>query len=196
MTEEEAERKKASEPEQRQHSTENPLSAVDGPASTRRSRSHSDHLPRSPVDKTMEKAQKQADKSERKGANEQAMPERVLGAVRSPSAERTHGQTGSTLPVVEEAGEAGSTGGRSNSSVGRTAVDERERGRSKDEDANTGGIRRVISGEHTAESEKADGALDAPKLPPLTMSPALMDPEKSLVGGLERPRDLDLRHTV
>ncbi|KAH0538498.1 hypothetical protein FGG08_004885 [Glutinoglossum americanum] len=40
-------------------------------------------------------------------------PQRTLTSVRSPSAERTSGVAGATLPVVEEAGEAGSTSGRS-----------------------------------------------------------------------------------
>jgi hypothetical protein len=93
---------------------------VDGPSTslemTRKS-GHSDrdhHHHRSPVDKTMEKAQKQAEKSERRGANEHALPDRTLGTMRSSSADRSHGQLGSTLPIVEEAGEASSTGGRSN----------------------------------------------------------------------------------
>ncbi|KAL3419714.1 phosphatidylinositol-4-phosphate 5-kinase its3 [Phlyctema vagabunda] len=38
---------------------------------------------------------------------------RMITTVRSPSAERTGGMQGQTLPIVEEAGEASSTGGRS-----------------------------------------------------------------------------------
>jgi hypothetical protein len=190
MTEEEAGRKKASE-------SDHPTSAVEGhttPIDAIRSSSHSDRLPRSPVDKTMEKAQKQADRSERKGANEQAISDRTLGTMRSPSAERSHGQAGSTLPVVEEAGEAGSTGGRSGGSVGGNAVDEKDRGRSRDEKSQ-GGIRTVINGEQST-TEKADGFLDAPRLPPLTTSPMTMDPEKGLVGELQNPEDLDFRHST
>ncbi len=196
ITEEEAERKKALEPDRAHQSLDHPLSAVDGPTSLdaiRRS-SHSDRLPRSPVDKTIEKAPKQAERSERKGGNEQAMPERVLGPMRSPSVERSHGQAGSTLPVVEEAGEAGSTGGRSGGSVGGNAVDEKDRGRSRDGESQ-GGIRRVISGEQQT-TDNVDGVLDAPKLSPLMTSLSTVDPEKSLVGGLEKPGDLDLRHTT
>lgn len=53
-------------------------------------------------------------KGERKGDDESERPEpRTIGVVRSPSAERTNGLQGQTLPVVEEMGEASSTGGRS-----------------------------------------------------------------------------------
>jgi 1-phosphatidylinositol-4-phosphate 5-kinase len=65
-----------------------------------------------------EQVEKQAARmSEKDGAgsgdNQGEKPERTLAAVRSPSAERTNGVTGAILPVVEEAGEAGSTSGRS-----------------------------------------------------------------------------------
>lgn len=141
----------------------------------------------------MEKAQKQAEKSERKGANEQAMPDRTLGTMRSSSAERSHGQTGSTLPVVEEAGEAGSTGGRSGGSVCGNAVEEKERGRSREGDSQ-GDIRRVVNGEQPMTTEKAHDFVDAPALPPLTTSPTTMDPEKRLVARFEKPDELDLGH--
>lgn len=158
MTEEEAERKTVLESAHTRQSYEHPVTSLDGPSASldaiRRS-SHSDRLPRSPVDKTMEKAQKQAEKSERKGANEQVMSDRTLGTMRSPSAERSHGQAGSTLPVVEEAGEAGSTGGRSGGSVGGSAPDEKERGRSRDGDGKSqGGIRRVVSAGEQPTSDK------------------------------------------
>lgn len=42
---------------------------------------------------------------------------RILSTVRSPSAERAGGMQGQTLPIVEEVGEASSTGGRSARSV-------------------------------------------------------------------------------
>ena len=54
----------------------------------------------------MEKAEKQALKSEEHGANEDERRDRTLSAMRSPSAERTNGVAGATLPVVEEDGEA------------------------------------------------------------------------------------------
>lgn len=73
----------------------------------------SGHLSRSSTDRVMEKAEKQARKSEKDGAGESERPDRTLSAVRSPSADRSNGVTGATLPVVEEAGEAGSTSGRS-----------------------------------------------------------------------------------
>ncbi len=200
MTEEEAERKKASGSEHAVQSLDHTVSTVDG--ATRsidavRMSSHSDRQPRSPVDATMDKAHKQSEKSERRGANEQAMPDRTLGTMRSSSADRTHGQAGSTLPVVEEAGEAGSTGGRSRNSVAGNAVDEKESSIPEDK-TSQGGIRRVISNDQPM-TEKADagGSVGVPVLPPLMTSPAMMDPEKSLVGGgLDRPDKLDLRHGV
>lgn len=66
---------------------------------------------RSPTDIVMERAERQAERSRRLGANEDEVPDRAIRAVRSPSAER--GEIGFTLPVVDEAVESGSTGGRS-----------------------------------------------------------------------------------
>ncbi|OSS46520.1 hypothetical protein B5807_08646 [Epicoccum nigrum] len=69
---------------------------------------------RSSTDRVMEKAEHQAEKSQRHGHPERDVPNLHMRAVRSPSAER--GEIGTTLPVVEEAGEAASLGGRSNRS--------------------------------------------------------------------------------
>lgn len=71
-------------------------------------------ISRSSTDRVMEKAERQAEKSQRHGAPERDVPNLQIRAVRSPSAER--GDIGTTLPVVEEAGEASSLGGRSNRS--------------------------------------------------------------------------------
>ncbi|PWW80543.1 SAICAR synthase-like protein [Tuber magnatum] len=57
-------------------------------------------------------------RAEGTGANEVDQPARGLGTVRSPSAERTGAAAGAVLPVVEEAGEGGSTGARSRSRNG------------------------------------------------------------------------------
>ncbi|KAI9801687.1 MAG: Phosphatidylinositol-4-phosphate 5-kinase [Piccolia ochrophora] len=73
----------------------------------------SGHLSRTSTDRVMEKAERQARKTEREGASEAHAPDRNLTTLRSPSADRTNGTAGSTLPVVEEAGEHGSTSGRS-----------------------------------------------------------------------------------
>ena len=73
----------------------------------------SGHLSRSSTDRVVEKAERQARKPDKDAVPESEKPERTLTAVRSPSAERTNGIAGATLPVVEEAGEAGSTSGRS-----------------------------------------------------------------------------------
>jgi 1-phosphatidylinositol-4-phosphate 5-kinase len=68
---------------------------------------------RKSAEKVITKAERQAEKSEKRSGNEEKTPERTLASVRSPSAERTNGIAGQTLPVVEEAGENSSTGGRS-----------------------------------------------------------------------------------
>ena len=65
-------------------------------------------LSRRSTDKVVHQAEKQANKTKRQGADEEAMPDRTLTSVRSPSAEMTGGMGGQTLPVVEEDGEAGS----------------------------------------------------------------------------------------
>ncbi|KAI9888355.1 MAG: Phosphatidylinositol-4-phosphate 5-kinase [Vezdaea aestivalis] len=63
--------------------------------------------------RVLEKAERQARKSDPRGTAEDDIPERKIGAVRSPSAERTGGATGSILPVVEEAaGDAEAEGRR------------------------------------------------------------------------------------
>lgn len=69
---------------------------------------------RSSTDRVMEKAEHQAEKTQRHGVPEREIPNLQMRTVRSPSAER--GEIGTTLPVVEEAGEAASLGGRSNRS--------------------------------------------------------------------------------
>ena len=143
-------------------------------------------VPRSPADRTIEKAEHQARKSQRDGVSEEDIPSRSLGTVRSTSADRTNGVTGNTLPVVEEAGEAGSTGGRSRCASGQNSASnsfhgEKEQGRGRSpgppfmppEDAHGAGGREKMG----------DGALlGIPYLPPLSSSPAPLDPEKSVVG--------------
>lgn len=61
----------------------------------------------------MEKAEMQAERTRRQGAREDAVPDRVMRSARSPSAERTGGEIGHILPIVEELLESSSTGGRS-----------------------------------------------------------------------------------
>jgi 1-phosphatidylinositol-4-phosphate 5-kinase len=67
------------------------------------------------TDRVIEKAEWQAERSRQRGRSEDDVPNRDMRAVRSPSAER--GEIGTTLPVVEEAGESSSVGGRSNRSM-------------------------------------------------------------------------------
>lgn len=83
---------------------------VDGSVHTRTS---SHYLSRGSADRTMDKAERQARKTEQGAMSEANVPDKFMSAVRSPSAERTNGLAGTTLPVVEEVGESGSTGGRS-----------------------------------------------------------------------------------
>ena len=83
---------------------------LDGSIHTRTS---SHYVSRGSAERTMDKAEKQARKSEQAGATEANVPDKFLSTVRSPSAEQTNGLAGTILPVVEEVGESGSTGGRS-----------------------------------------------------------------------------------
>ncbi|KAF2470441.1 SAICAR synthase-like protein [Lindgomyces ingoldianus] len=73
------------------------------------------HRDREATDAVIEKAEHQAQRSKERGASEEDVPNREMRAVRSPSAER--GELGTTLPVVEEAFESSSTGGRSGRST-------------------------------------------------------------------------------
>ncbi|KAH7085646.1 hypothetical protein BKA63DRAFT_22453 [Paraphoma chrysanthemicola] len=66
------------------------------------------------TDRVLEKAEMQAERSRQRGRSEDDVPNRDMRAIRSPSAER--GELGTTLPVVEEAGESSSVGGHSNRS--------------------------------------------------------------------------------
>lgn len=76
---------------------------------------HTTHNNRTSTEKVLEKAELQAERSRQRGASEEDVPDRSLHIVRSPSAER--GELGTTLPVVEEAVESSSTGGRSGRST-------------------------------------------------------------------------------
>ncbi|QSZ33462.1 hypothetical protein DSL72_005030 [Monilinia vaccinii-corymbosi] len=79
-------------------------------SSTRR-RSNSAHM-----NATIQRAEHEALRTEHDGRREHIEP-RTVSTVRSPSAERTNGLQGQILPVVEEMGEASSTGGRSGRSI-------------------------------------------------------------------------------
>ena len=103
MTREEAEKEKQSGDQ------------LDGSIHT--NRQSSQHFSRASVEKVLDRAEYQAHKTERHGALEDESQDRTLTSVRSPSAERSNGIAGATLPVVEEVGEAGSTGGRSGRST-------------------------------------------------------------------------------
>ena len=66
------------------------------------------HSRKSYDNKVVQKAEKQAHKTELEGAIEEPQHDRTRSTMRSSSAERSAGMQGTTLPVVEEAGEAGS----------------------------------------------------------------------------------------
>lgn len=68
---------------------------------------------------TLQRNENDALKSEKKGQIDDEAEPRIISTVRSPSAERSGGMQGQTLPVVEELGEASSTGGRSGRSKER-----------------------------------------------------------------------------
>lgn len=64
---------------------------------------------------TIQRNESEAIKSE-KGDIADEVDSRKISTIRSPSADRSGGLQGQTLPVVEELGEASSTGGRSGTS--------------------------------------------------------------------------------
>lgn len=72
------------------------------------------------TDRVIEKAEKQAHKTEKEGATEDPKRDRTLSTVRSPSVERAGGGGGATLPVVEEDAEAAS---REDSVIGGSVPD-------------------------------------------------------------------------
>ena len=161
---------------------------------TRSSHDSGEKAPRSPaVEKTMERAQKHTEKSEkrrsRSRSNSDEPPDRILGTLNSPSVEKITGNTGTTLPVVEEAGEAGSTGGRSGRSgkigppIGEEHREPKEKGRSCQQN-DAVGIRHVLPSEHPPEEDSGSPGLpEIPRLSPLTASPPSIDPQKGIVDG-------------
>lgn len=79
---------------------------LDGSIDTHRQSSFP--VSRPSTDRVIEKAERQAHRTEKEGAMEDPKRDRTLGAVRSPSVERAGGAGGATLPVVEEDAEAAS----------------------------------------------------------------------------------------
>ena len=75
------------------------------------------------TDTVMAEAERQAEKS---GSSKGETPSRTLSAARSPSAERGEKATGTTLPILEEVGESGSTGGRSTGGRSTRSREERD----------------------------------------------------------------------
>jgi 1-phosphatidylinositol-4-phosphate 5-kinase len=87
-----------------------------GVASTETARNRLDthQTQRSNPDKhVIQRGETEAMKSEKRGSNEDSVPNRTITTVRSPSAERTNDRAGMTLPIVDEVGESSSMGGRS-----------------------------------------------------------------------------------
>lgn len=79
-----------------------------------RRQSGSQNMRSSASNNTVQRNENDAMRGESRGEHESDRPDpRTIMTVRSPSAERTNGMQGQILPVVEEMGEASSSGGRS-----------------------------------------------------------------------------------
>ncbi|KAI4221711.1 MAG: hypothetical protein L6R36_006694 [Xanthoria steineri] len=119
------------------------------------------------TDKVIQKAEKQAQKTEKQGASEDKTRDRTL------TAEKT---AGATLPVVEEDGEAG---GREDDSIPRERQQPPPNLRTSDDEANP-----VSSGETQIVSDLPPGHKNLPSLP---FIPRLSMTESS--GGLVNPAE-------
>jgi hypothetical protein len=121
--------------------------------------------PRTPdVEKTMTRAQRQADNTERgrEVSQEDEVPERTLGT-------QLDGAGGdlSHLPVVEEVGEANSTSGRSNASNSRQDLNEKSRSSERlGSPMPNGGIRQVSASTTNSEHAQIDSAIEKPTKKP------------------------------
>ncbi len=165
------------------HTNSNPLSHRNITSLDSARRSDSDNLNRgSGSNATIQRNEHEAHKSERRGDDEMHRPEpRRITAIRSPSAERTNGAQGQILPVVEEMGEASSTGGRSREGEENDprpltpAKDYDNDGRpvtpAKDHMPN-GVVRKMIS--------RSSLDKELPPIPPKVASPAPMTEQESL----------------
>lgn len=103
-------------------------------------------LVRSPTDKVMAKAEKQAVKSrDDLNKSEESAPDRSISTVRSPSLERQN-DAGFTLPVLEEVGESSSTGhGSRGSERSRPSPPPSPKRRSRSRSRSRGGRERAES---------------------------------------------------
>jgi hypothetical protein len=111
------------------------------------------------LEKTMSRAQRQADKSERgrRTSHEEEVPDRTLGTQHDGA-----GGDLSHLPVVEEVGEANSTGGRSNASNSRNDLGEKSRSTERPQSSiHNGGIRQVSASTTNSDHANIDGALES-----------------------------------
>jgi len=111
---------------------------------------------------TIHRNENEALKSERRAEADEAGEHGIISAVRSPSADRSGGMQGQTLPVVEELGEASSTGGRSGRSQERplTPAKDDERPPTPAKDYSPG------NGNHSIRGRLSKSSLDK-ELPPL-----------------------------
>lgn len=152
---EEAAREAKEAPTQQIPHTNSNLTSHRNTTSIESTRRHSiGHMHRSNTpNATIQRNEDDAMRTEKRGEDESDRPDRTISTARSPSAERG-GLHGQTLPVVEEMGEASSTGGRSAKSRERDAderpltpaKDERPLTPAKDYDTNGHGvIRRALS---------------------------------------------------
>lgn len=132
------------------------------------------NVSRKSIDRVVEKAERQARKSEEHGATEDERRDRTLSAKRSPSAERTNGVAGNTLPVVEEDREASSreeslhdekqsaTNGQTNMLEQEATVSAHQRPESKREKSVHGGKATAILESPVIIPSQEDDAKDEP----------------------------------
>ncbi|PQE26506.1 phosphatidylinositol-4-phosphate 5-kinase protein [Rutstroemia sp. NJR-2017a BBW] len=155
------------------HTNSLPISDRNVSTETGRRRSNSAHMHRTMTNNTtIQRNENEALKSEKHGRHETVEP-RTVSTVRSPSAERTNGLQGQILPVVEEMGEASSTGGRSaNDDERRPATPAKDYAPSLNGSVRSaGGLRKMIS---RSSLEK--------DLPPLPQNGKAVQGEKERVG--------------
>ena len=170
------------EQEREAHSSEQLDSSVSGAVPDNTNQRSSFNISRKSTDKVIEKAEKQARKSEEHGATEDERRDRTLSAMRSPSAERTNGVAGATLPVVEEDREA--------SSREESLLDEKQAATTGQTDGS--GDLRVESALQRPES-KREKSVRGGKAAAILEQPPVASPEtnEGLKGGVKSARNKD-----
>lgn len=150
------------------HTNSNPISNRNTSSlDSGRKRSDSQHIHRgSTSNSVIQRNENDALRSE-KGRDGDRPEPRTLSAARSPSAERSGGMQGQILPIVEEMGEASSTGGRSGRS-GRSALSVDDNG-DRERRPRTPAKDRLIDGERYNERPMTPPKDYNPNNPPTTI---------------------------